>query len=324
VNKIDVPSRWTAQTGEAVAKQMELAEGVYAVDQTIEEMRAGYRTERAFWNEGGPAMAAVVEATIPTDLGPVAVRMYRPTGDDVLPVIFFTHGGGWCLGDLDTHDRMTRILAEKTGAAVIAIDYGLAPEVTYPDNLRQCSAVVRHIRAAAEEWGIAAHDVSFAGDSGGAHIALATYLYLRERGEHEGVRSLLLFYGWFGLRDSLSQRRLGGPWDGLTQDELAFYLRQAVPSEENLSDRFLDLFSNDLTRDMPAVYIAAADLDPLVDDSRLLADILDDTDVPVQFDLYEGVIHAFLHHSRIVPEATAALTAAGTFFTRQQPSTTTR
>ncbi|WP_182354703.1 acetyl esterase [Flaviflexus huanghaiensis] len=318
VNKIDVPSRWTNETGEAVAKQNELAADVYSTGQSIEEMRAGYRTERAYWNEGGPVMAATVDGVIPTDHGDIAVRMYRPTTDAVLPVIFFTHGGGWCLGDLDTHDRMTRILAEESGAAVIAIDYGLSPETKYPTNLQQCVAVVQAVRAAAGEWGIDGDDVSFAGDSGGAHIALASYLYLREvEKAADNVRALLLFYGWFGLRDSPSQRRLGGPWDGITQDELAFYIGQALADERQIEDRFLDLFRNDLTRDMPATYIVAAELDPLLDDSRLLADILESSGIPVKLDIYEGIIHAFLHHSRLVPEAGAALAAASEFYRAQ-------
>lgn len=318
VNKIDVPSRWTAETGEAVAKQNELAADVYSTDQSVAEMREGYRRERAYWNEGGPVMAATVDGIIPTEHGEIKVRMYRPTADAVLPVIFFTHGGGWCLGDLDTHDRMTRLIAEESGAAVIAIDYGLAPETKYPTNLQQCVAVVQAICAAADEWGIDNDDVSFAGDSGGAHIALGSYLYLRDvEKAADNVRALLLFYGWYGLRDSPSQRRLGGPWDGITQEELRFYLSQALTDESQMTDRFLDLFQNDLTRDMPATYIVAADLDPLLDDSRLLAEILKDSGIPVTLDIYEGIIHAFLHHSRIVPEAGTAIAAAADFYRAQ-------
>ena len=141
-NKLKVPAMWSEQTGAVVAKQNELAAGVYSSGQTFEQAREGYRKERVFWNDGGPVPASTIEEDVTTRHGRVRVRMHRPDGAAVLPGIVYVHGGGWVLGDLDTHDRITRTLAEKTGAAVVAVDYTLSPEARFPRALEECVDVV--------------------------------------------------------------------------------------------------------------------------------------------------------------------------------------
>ena len=222
------------------------------------------------------------------------------------------------LGNPDTHDRITRVLADRTGAAVVSVDYTLAPEGRHPQALEECVAVVEHLRANADRWGIVADDVSLAGDSGGAFLSLATFLHLRDvKGSAERFRCLLLFYGFFGLRDSMSWRLLGGTWDGLTQDDFNYFLNMFFADPEQIWDPSVDLLSHDLTCDVPPCYIAAADLDPLRDDSRCLAAILTHAGQPHRFEEFKGVIHAFLHNSRMLDEANDALEHAATFYREQ-------
>lgn len=320
MNKLPVPQLWTTETGAAVAKQVELAANAYSTDQTLEEMRLAYNKERRYWNEGGPKMVATRDAMVPTRHGNVKVRMFRPVEADKLPAIFFSHGGGWILGNLDTHDRMTRILAEQTGAAVIAIDYTLSPEARYPRHIEECVDVGLEIRKKALEWGIDSSDVSYAGDSGGASIALASYLYMRqEHGNADGIRSLLLFYGWYGLRDSISSRILGGEWDGLTEKDFDTYKQMYFSSPEDARAPYVDLLSQDLTQEMPATYICAAGLDPLRDDSICLAKIMEAAKNPHKLEVFDGIIHAFLHHTKMVPQANEAIASAAAFFKKQKP-----
>lgn len=318
VNKYDVPAMWTRQMGEVVAKSTELAADAYNTSAGLEALRAGYLSEREFWNEGGPQPTRVREGRVPTPYGEVGIRVYYPVDAPTLPGIVYIHGGGFVLGSPDTHDRITRILAERTGAAVISVDYTLAPEARHPQALEEVVAVVQHLRAHAEEWQIAADDLSLAGDSGGAYLGLASYLYLRqELQQAAGIRCLLLFYGFYGLRDSMSWRLLGGTWDGLTAEDYAYYLDQFLASPEQRTSPYVDLLSQDLTRDVPPVYIAAADLDPLRDDSRCLDAILTHAGLPHRFEEFHGVIHAFLHNSRMLDEANDALEHAATYFLDQ-------
>lgn len=314
MNKIDVPSLWSEQMGAAVAKQQELAADAYSTDQTFEEMRLAYNTERRFWNEGGPTMAETWDARVATPHGDVSVRSYRPVAQEILPVIFYIHGGGWVLGNLDTHDRVCRMLADRTGANVIAIDYTLAPEAKYPQAVEECVAVIQSVRADASDWGIDASDYSIAGDSGGAHLSLASYLYLRdELKEGKNCRSLLLFYGYYGLRDSASMRLLGGSWDGLSEADFQWYKSLFLAREEDAYAPYFDLLSNDLS-EMPACHVVGLELDPLVDDSRTLINMLRAQNQRVEYNEIPGVIHGFIHHTRMVDAAVDMLESAADFY----------
>ena len=313
-NKYDVPSMWTRQMGRVVEKAAELAADAYDTDAGLDAMRIGYGIERAFWNAGGPQPARIREDRIPTPHGEVGVRSYHPTTSATAPCIVYIHGGGFVLGNPDTHDRITRILADRTGAVVVSVDYTLSPEAKYPRALEECIAVVQHLGRDAGHWGIDAGDITLAGDSGGAHFALGTYLHLREVEQaSDMIRGLLLFYGFFGLRDSMSWRLLGGTWDGLTSKDWDYYLGMYLERPTDVGAPWVDLFSHDLTHDMPPCYIASAALDPLVDDSRLLAAILRNADIPHRYEEFDGVIHGFLHNSRMLDEANDALEHAATF-----------
>lgn len=129
------------------------------------------------------------------------------------------------------------------------------------------------------------------------------------------VKCLLLFYGWFGLTDSSSMRLLGGPWDGLTEEDWQFYLNLYAEDPAALAaEPYANLFLNDLTHDVPACYIAAAEFDPLRDDSATLAAICEQYGTPFRFELFEGVIHAFLHYTKMLDAANDVLEHGATFY----------
>ncbi|QWW18978.1 alpha/beta hydrolase fold domain-containing protein [Schaalia sp. 19OD2882] len=312
-HKYDVPALWCEQMGRVVDTQNELAEGAYVTGQSLQEMRQAYRTERAFWNEGGPEVPLTVDRKVPTRHGHVRVRSYRPGDQGSLALIVYVHGGGWVIGDVDTHDRITRTLCHLTGAVVASIDYTLAPEARFPHQIEECRDVVAHIRRHADEWGIDPADVSFAGDSAGANMAAATMLMMRDEGSLPSARSMLLFYGAYGLKDSMSMRLLGGPWDGLTEDDYRYYLDQYFASPADADHPLFNILANDLSCGVPPCHVVAAGLDPLRDDSRTLAEMLTLAGVPHLLTEVEGVIHGFLHHSKMLDQTMEVLAQAAHF-----------
>lgn len=312
-HKYDVPGLWVARMGEVVAKQDELAAGAYVTGQSLEDMRQAYRTERAYWNEGGPQVPSQ-DRDVPTRYGQVRVRHYRPSDKGNLPLIVYVHGGGWVIGDVDTHDRITRTLSHLTRAAVVSVDYTLAPDARFPQQIHECRDVVTHIRDNAQEWGVNPDDVSFAGDSAGANMAAATMLMMRDDNELSAARCLLLFYGAYGLKDSMSMRLLGGTWDGLTEADYAYYLDQYFADPTNANDPYFNILGSDFSRATPPCYVVAAGLDPLRDDSRTLVEILNLCDVPHLYNEVEGVIHGFLHHSKMLDQTVEVLTEAAHFY----------
>lgn len=310
--KLPVLDLISEQMRAVLATSAELAPDAYATDVTPEQMRQAYTVERRFWNEGGPAMVRTLDASVRTPHGDVATRWHVPVDGRDLPVVVYLHGGGWVVGNLDTHDRIMRALAHESGAAVLGVDYSLSPEAKFPVAVEQCAAVVRSL--------LDGRRVAIAGDSGGASLALATALLLRDQAA-AGARpvpltALALYYGLYGLRDSASRRLLGGPWDGLTEADLAYYTDAYLADPADERSPYVDCLSADLSTGVPPCYLASAALDPLCDDSAALARMLTVRGIPVEHDVFDGVLHGFLHHSRMLDDAVVALRRGGDFLRR--------
>ncbi|HXU59543.1 MAG TPA: alpha/beta hydrolase fold domain-containing protein [Verrucomicrobiae bacterium] len=287
--------------GEIVARQ-----GPVAPDD-LAGQRALYNHERAFWNAIKPALTAIESWEIPGPGGVIPCRLYRPSKARPLPVLVYFHGGGWILGNLDTHDRIMRLLAEKSGAAVLGVDYRLAPEHKFPAAYDDALAAFEHLRREGPALGIDTTRLALGGDSAGANLALATWLQLRPEARAT-VRCLLLYYGAFGLADSPSRRAYGNELDGLTKEGIERFRACLVRGPADLADIRLDCLAADL-RGLPPAFIAASALDPLLDDSRALAHLLGEVGVAHELIVYEGVLHGFLHLSRMLAKATQALDA---------------
>ena len=318
-NKLNVANLMNDQMRAVVAKQIELAGDAFDTNVGFAEMRENYIKERSYWNEGGPVMAKTVDASIDGPAGPFPVRYYYPVdpaASDPLPVIEFIHGGGFVVGNLDTHDRVCRILADLTGAAVVAVDYHLSPESKYPTNIQECAAVAQYLHAHGAEWGIDGDDLSFAGDSGGAVLSLATALWLRdELGDASYVRTALLYYGFYGLTDSASRRLYGTIEDGMRKEDLDYYTQCWVDDVETAAHfPYINMLANDLKTAMPACFIASAELDPLKDDGACLEAVLKNNGVPCEYVELKGVLHEFVHYSRMLDEANECLERSALFW----------
>lgn len=315
---VDVLARLTPGMREVLEIQADLAARLARPGSDLEVLRANYAAEHRWWNEGGPRMARSTSAVVATPHGPVPVRVHHP---EPLPgdpgpagTVVYLHGGGFVLGDLDSYDRILRELAAAGGAVVVGVAYTLSPEAKVPQAVEEAAAVVRHLAAHPGDLGVPPGPVALAGDSAGASIALATALHLRAA---DGPRpsALLLWYGLYGLRDSASRRLLGGPWDGLAPEDLAFYTAAYTAGPDDLTGPAVDCLGADpdLLASLPPTYVAATDLDPLLDDSVALAGLLEHHGVPHRLHVLTGVLHGFLHCSRTLPEAREALAAGAAF-----------
>ncbi|EGK27641.1 acetyl esterase [Shigella flexneri VA-6] len=231
---------------------------------------------------------------------------------------FICMEGGFILGNLDTHDRIMRLLASYSQCTVIGIDYTLSPEARFPQAIEEIVAACCYFHQQAEDYQINMSRIGFAGDSAGAMLALASALWLRDKQIDCGkIAGVLLWYGLYGLRDSVTRRLLGGVWDGLTQQDLQMYEEAYLSNDADRESPYYCLFNNDLTREVPPCFIAGEEFDPLLDDSRLLYQTLAAHQQPCEFKLYPGTLHAFLHYSRMMKTADEALRDGAQFFTAQ-------
>ena len=315
-NKIEVLKHLSPEMLEVLRYQDEHAKDAFnTVGLSYPEIRANYVQERRFWNEGGPEMHETVDVSVPCEGSQVLTRIFYPTARRPNACIFYLHGGGFTVGSVETHDRIMRILAHASGCIVVGVDYSLSPEAKFPKAVLECAQVCAYYRENAARYGINPGKLGFAGDSGGANLSMGAYLWLRDHSEDSSyVKGLLLYYGGYSLSDSKTMRLYGGPWGGLTEEDLDFYMDMYFARPEDRQSPYYNFYNNDLTRRMPACFIASCEFDPLRDDSETLYAILSEKGIPCLYKMYPGTIHAFLHYSRMMKAAEEAIVEGGLYF----------
>lgn len=307
----------------------------------VEALRADYRQERVFWNEGGPQMAGTAEHHLRLGGVDVPIRVHHPDAraHDAgrVPAIVYFHGGGFSVGDLDTHDRIMRVIADASGAAVVGVDYTLSPEARFPQALHECAGAVVHLATNGDRYGIDGANLAVAGDSAGAMLSLGAVLLLRDQPSAlmdalpgisadavaaavDSVKAMLLYYGGHGLRDSASGRLYGGFWDGMAPDELSDIHTSYFSDPAERFTPVVDHLAADLASPLPAAYVVGAELDPLADDARALATLLERHGQDVEFRMVPGVLHAFLHYGRMLDEANVELERGAGFVRTRFPA----
>lgn len=306
INKLPVMKLVTPAMKKIIEDQLASASN-FDTDASLEVLRNNYELERAFWNKDEEfVMANMVDNLICHDGLEVKTRIYTPQVKSN-NLIYFIHGGGWVVGSNNTHDRIMRALADLTSATVIGIDYSLSPEAKFPTAIIECAKVIEYYTLNRKQYDLENCDIYFAGDSAGANMCVGTYLYLKDNDiANINVSGMLLYYGLYGLKDSVSRALLGGPWDGLTAEDLIFYNKTYLRKDEDIENSWFTIFNADLSV-FPPTFIASCELDPLKDDSVALHKIISINNNLHQYKDYKGVIHGFLHYSKVLPEAMEAL-----------------
>jgi acetyl esterase len=287
-------------------KQAEIVPGARKVHELqAQEAREQYAKGRRYWNADAPEVEETIDAFVAGPVGRIPVRIYLPSAERPLPALIYLHGGGWVVGNLDTHAKIMRLLALRSGAAVIGVDYRLAPEHKFPTAIDECHAVIAHLREHGSDWGIDSSRLAIGGDSAGANLSMAVALDLRDT-EPSLFSLLVLVYGVFGLRDSPSRRLFGERGDGLSNKDMCYYCDCYVRGAEDQYDGRFDILSSEL-RGLPPAFIAAAGMDLLLDDSIAMHELMQAAGVSSQLKIYDGVLHGFLHYSRTLETASVAI-----------------
>jgi len=293
-----------------ILREIEQANVPLVSSLSVEAARGQAEEGNRAWNQDPPALASVTEPAMPGPAGPIRLRHYRPREARSLPLVIYFHGGGFVLCSLDTHDRVMRLLALDSGAAVIGVDYRMAPEYPFPAPLDDCVAAVRWIRAEAAALGVDPDRLVLAGDSAGANLALASLLDLRAAGEADGVRGAALFYGCFWRRlDTPAHARFGdGSWR-LGSTEMRWFWQHYLGDPSTPDPRAEPLYAD--LRGLPPLYLTAAALDPLYDDTLELDRRLEAAGVARRLDIYPGLVHGFMQMTPRCAAARAAVRDGG-------------
>ena len=274
---------------------------------TPADARRFYRERRFFTQPEPPAVGEV--RALRTD-GGVPLRLYRPAAAGVHPVLVYFHGGGWTIGDLDTHDVLCRQLCVAAGAAVLAVDYRLAPEHRFPAAVDDCLAAVRWLRREAAALGLDGALVAIGGDSAGGNLAAAVALLLRDAGEAAPALQLLI-YPATDQRAGAPSHRSNAQGYLLTADSVAWYRGHYLPDPAQWTDwRASPLLAPDLSR-LPPALVLTAGFDPLRDEGRQYADALSTAGNRVQVVCFERQVHGFITMSKVIDEARTAVALCG-------------
>lgn len=273
----------------------------------IETVRKQFASVTAIFH---PYVEVARVADVKTE-GGVPLRVYQPHGVQrgERPGIVYFHGGGWVMGDLDTHDTLCRQLAKHSGAVVIAVDYRRAPEHPFPAAFDDALAALGHVAQHASALGIDPARLAVAGDSAGGNLAAAVTLKARDSGGPAIAFQCLLYPVLDHACDTESYRRYASD-HGLTAAKMHFFWRSYLAGA-NGDDPFASPLRAKELGGLPPAHIVTAEYDVLRDEGEAYARRLRAAGVRAEAERCAGMIHGFLHYAGVIHHGRLVLQNAG-------------
>lgn len=271
---------------------------------TPDEAKASYEKGAGVLEVPKPELARIEDFSIAARDGfAIPARLYAPSSD-ALPVLVYFHGGGFTVGNIRTHDTLCRVLSLKSGCAVVSVDYRLAPAHKFPTASNDAWDAFQFIAKEGASLGLDPSRLAVGGDSAGGTLAAVCAIMARDAGLPLALQ-MLIYPGTTAHQDTASHRRfVDGPL--LTKAMIDFFFAQYVRTPADRDDwRFAPLLADDVDGVAPA-WIGLAECDAVVDEGIAYADKLRAAGVPVDLEIYRGVIHEFIKMGRALPEALQA------------------
>lgn len=266
---------------------------------TVEEARAGYRRLGEVLGPG-PAVASVEDRAAPGPDGDIPLRVYRPQVAHSRGVLVFFHGGGFVIGDLESHDRECRLLCDQAGCVVVAVDYRLAPEHKLPAAHDDAFAALQWVYDNAQELGGDPDCIAVGGDSAGGNLAAVVSLLARDAGG-PSLRFQLLIYPAVDSRDphpsKSRQDNAHAPF--LSLATMRWFEGHFMPADLDRQSVVASPLLAASHKGLPPALVATAELDPLRDEGNDYARALEAAGVPTRLLEYEGMPHVFFQLSPI-------------------------
>ena len=289
------------QEGRPKLHTLPYAVGRQAVDKMSEDgeadpMQVGEVTDGAFAGPGGQ----------------IRFRRYRPinaaggAAAGPLPTLIYYHGGGFVIGNIETHDSTCRRLANRSRCQVMSIDYRLSPEHSFPAPTEDGVAAFRHIRDNAASFGADAARLAVGGDSAGGAIAAVVCQAVRDAGDSQGPAFQMLIYPATDSSKQSASRVAFAEGYFLTKELMDWFWKAYVPAGTDLADlRLSPLLARDF-KGLPPAFVLTAGYDPLRDEGRAYADRLIDAGIKTTYVNYPGTIHGFFSLTRFLSQGLKA------------------
>ena len=274
---------------------------------TPDEARQAYSASRKMLQPPPEDVAESRDISVPGPLGPIGMRLYRPAGTaaaDVLPALVYYHGGGWLLGDLDSHDVACRRFANAARCRVVSVDYRMAPEHVFPAAVDDCVAVTKYVFDNAASLGIDTTKVAVGGDSAGGNLAAVMALMARD-GDLPPLAFQLLIYPATDMMMTTVSSTTIGPGVPLTSATMKWFIDHYAKGHET-DWRASPLRAASVAGTAPALVLTCAH-DPLRDEGIDYAKRLEREGVRVVHIHYSDQIHGFMSMGRLIRAADQAI-----------------
>lgn len=274
-----------------------------------QDARTLYRERRHYTQPSPPEVAEVRALQASGPHGPIPLRLYRPLGvaaEVILPVLVYFHGGGFVIGDLETHDTLCRELANGSGCAVVSVDYRLAPEYRFPCALDDCLAATYWVSRQATALRLDASRLAVGGDSAGGNLAAVISILARDAGDLP-IAFQLLIYPCTDARCATASHTTNGKGYMLTHDTMEYFMGHYLASpDQKLMVTASPLLHPDLTR-LPPALVLTAGFDPLRDEGLQYAQRLTEAGNRATQVCFERQIHGFILMGKAIDEANSAV-----------------
>jgi len=272
---------------------------------SVDEARANMRNLTSL-RTSIEELPRVENRNLPGPHGDIPVRIFAPSTEPGLPILVYFHGGGWVLGDLDTHDGTCRTLAKLIDGIVISVDYRLAPEHKFPVPFDDCYAAASWAVENAASIGGDPRRVAVGGDSAGGNLAAAVALKARDEGKPRLVHQLLVYPVTDARFDTTSYRDNAEGYF-LSRADMQWFWNHYLGKPEDAANPYAaPLRSTDL-RGLPSATVITAEYDPLRDEGESYGKRLKEAGVPVDVKRYDGVIHGFFSMGDVLAKGKVAM-----------------
>jgi acetyl esterase len=233
------------------------------------------------------------DATIPGPGGEIPIRIYRPDRDGPVPTMVFFHGGGFVIGDIETHDDHARQLCHDVGMVVVSVDYRLAPEHKFPAGFEDCLAATKWAADNIATLGSDADKLLVGGDSAGGNLSSVVAIAARDQGP-KLCAQYLIYPGVDFVEDADYPSRIENA-EGyfLTAEDMLWFGEQYLPADLDRTDPRASSIRAGSLAGLPPAVIGTAEFDPLRDEGEAYAKALADAGVEVHVQRYDGLIHGF-------------------------------